>query len=70
MTEYIVELESNVWLAPWSGDPGRTLAKGNAKVFATYNRARRALAAAREYRPFASAMISEVETELEVEDDE
>ena len=34
-TEFIVELCAGVWLAPWSGDPGRTLKRENAKVFKT-----------------------------------
>ena len=32
---YIVELEPGCWLAPWKGDPGRTLVIHSAKVFAT-----------------------------------
>ncbi len=33
MNSYVAELEPGVWIAPWSGDPGRTLLKTNAKVF-------------------------------------
>jgi len=32
---YIVEIDEGVWLAPWKGDPGRTLVKENAKKYPT-----------------------------------
>jgi len=36
---FIVELEEKCWIAPWEGDPGRTIVKENAKQFETYNQA-------------------------------
>lgn len=50
MTEsnkYTVELESGVWLAPWAGDPGRTLLKDNADIFLNKKLAEQALKRAR-----------------------
>lgn len=55
---YIVELEPGVWLAPWAGDPGRTVVREKASVFASVTDANTALASARRYRPFASAIIA------------
>ena len=43
---YIVEFENGDepwWLAEWTGDPGRTVVKGNAKIFDTMNAAKKAL---------------------------
>lgn len=53
----IVELEKGVWLAAWTGDPGRTLDIRSAKNFKTYKAAEFALMGARNYRPFANAVI-------------
>ena len=53
--KYIVELDKNVWLAAWSGDPGRTLCKGNARIYKSYHEATVALGMARKYRPFKNA---------------
>lgn len=53
----IVELEKGVWLAPWEGDPGRTLNKMTAKHFKTRKAAEFALVGARNYRPFVNAQI-------------
>ena len=55
--EWVVELESGVWLAPWRGDPGRTLFAGSAKRFPTQAAAHRALVAARVYREFEGAQV-------------
>jgi len=55
--QYIVELEEKVWIAYWSGDPGRTLCKKHAKVFNTERLAQRALKKAQKYRPFINAKI-------------
>ena len=33
MEKHIIELEEGVFLSPWSGDPGRTISKDNAKKF-------------------------------------
>jgi len=54
---YLVELEEDVWLAPWSGDPGRTTVKHCAKRFPTRHGARVALGWARKHRPFENAKI-------------
>jgi hypothetical protein len=56
-TMYIVKLEKGVWLAPWDGDPGRTLKKENAKEFKLKSDANHALIQARMYRPFNDAEI-------------
>lgn len=44
---YIVEFEEGCWAAPWSGDPGRTLVKDNAKRFKTLSAAIKCLDKAR-----------------------
>jgi len=54
---YIVELEENVWLAPWQGDPGRTLKIENAKQYQYKKNAEYELEMARKYRPFLNAKI-------------
>lgn len=54
---YIVELEHGVWLAPWDGDPGRTLQKENARKLNTKVDANYYLTQARMYRPFPEAKI-------------
>ena len=56
---WIVELEPGVWIAPWPGDPGRTLLRGNAKQFRRESDARRSLAQARKYSPFVAAEVYE-----------
>jgi len=58
MSIWTVELEPGVWIAPWEGDPGRTLVKQNAEKFNSRDDAKTALVAAREYRPFAKAAIA------------
>lgn len=57
MANWIVELEPGVFLAPISGDPGRTLDARNAKVFDSHPRARLALLAAQKMRPFEAARV-------------
>jgi len=54
---YVVELEKGVWIAPWQGDPGRTLKIENAKKYQKHNWAKYGLKIAREYRPFIKAKI-------------
>lgn len=54
---YIVELELGVYLAPWNGDPGRTLNRSCAATFDRVAEATEALAAARLHRAFARARI-------------
>ena len=56
-TDYIVELEPGVWIAPIVGDPGRTLDRASATRFHSELWAKAALRKAREYRPFLSAQI-------------
>ena len=53
----IVELEKGVYLAPWEGDPGRTLDIRTAKKFKTRKDAEFALMGARNWRPFCNATI-------------
>ena len=56
----IVELEDGVWLTDDDhGDPPRTWVEANAAEFDTMEEAVKALAAAREYRPFVNAQIVE-----------
>ena len=57
---YIVELEPGVWVAPWWGDPGRTMVKSSAKRFGSMPAALRAMSKAREIRPFPVAKVEEV----------
>ena len=59
-TKWTVELEPGVWLANGQGDPPRTLRPGSARQFATEADARRALQAARKFRPFSCAVVWEV----------
>lgn len=54
---YIVELQEGCWLAPWRGDPGRTLVEASAKQFETEASAKRGLTAARRWHPFLNAVI-------------
>jgi NTP pyrophosphatase (non-canonical NTP hydrolase) len=63
--EYIVKLEEGCWLAPWSGDPGRTCVEKNAMRYRMSDKAARALKRARMFSPFADASIIEIdETEI------
>lgn len=57
MASWIVELEPGVFLAPISGDPGRTLDARNARAYESHRRARLALLAAQEIRPFERARV-------------
>lgn len=57
---YIVELEKRVWLAPWDGDPGRTLVKENAKTFNCEKDAYKALELACKYRNFDNSKIMRI----------
>ena len=54
---FIVELENGVWLAPWRGDPGRTLVRDTARRFRTKAAAHRAIAAAALFRGFDNASV-------------
>jgi hypothetical protein len=56
---YIVELEPGMqYLAPWSGDPGRTCVRATAKRYPTAKGARAAIAQARRWRKFPDAIVS------------
>lgn len=57
MADFIVELESGVWLAPWNGDPGRTLVQKTARLFGSRAAGERALEKARAFRPFPNARV-------------
>jgi len=54
---YVVELEEGVWISGWTGDPGRTLDRANARRYATPKGARIGLAHARRIRPFIHARV-------------
>jgi len=59
--KFVVRLHDEVWLAPWSGDPGRTLVQASAGRFANRAAAEASLSAARRrYRPYPDATIEEV----------
>lgn len=64
MKEYIVEIEPKVYLALWTGDPGRTLAIRNARRFKTVRSATFGLYEARRYGDFPEAVILEVEARV------
>lgn len=55
---YIVELQPGVWLAPWTGDPGRTQVKFKARQYDQRSSAKCALTFARKYRAFEDARIT------------
>lgn len=57
---YVVELEPGVWLAPWSGDPGRTCVEADAVRFASVSEATEALRAAERHRRLPRAMVRPV----------
>ena len=59
---FIVELENGVFIAPWEGDPGRTLVEANARRYRNEKSAQQALWQAREYREFKNATIRHVAT--------
>jgi len=54
---YIVQLDFELWLAPWHGDPGRTMVIENAKWFTSRRQAEKALEDARKYWPFPDAFV-------------
>ena len=56
--KYVIELQPSVWLTVMlSGERGKTLRKRNAEAFASREDAKKALAHARTFCPFASAVI-------------
>lgn len=60
---FLVELETGVYLAPWPGDPGRTLVRVKAKKYKTEAAAKRALTLIRKncLRQFTTARIQNYE---------
>lgn len=65
MKFYIVGIEVvngavTQWLAPWSGDPGRTCIENRAKRYKSVSAATFGLAHARKYHDFPNAEIREV----------
>lgn len=55
--ECIVELENGVWLAPWEGDPARTIQIENAKIFKNSTHAKKAINKVLEYSKFSHPVI-------------
>ena len=54
---YVVELEPGVWIAPWEGDPGRTLKLENAERFVGIREAETSLTKAKTFRQFPQHSI-------------
>lgn len=54
---WVVEIQQGVWLAPWEGNPGRTVQKCAAQIFNTWDEAKTALQEARKIKPYAGAAI-------------
>jgi hypothetical protein len=65
-TCWVVEIETECWLAPWQGDPGRTLRLENAKRYKSQHAAECALRRARKFRPLVYAKIYQPNTMLSV----
>lgn len=57
---WVVELEYGCWLAPWYGDPGRTVVLAHARVFTSERLAARAMSIARQFSPFKTAVVREL----------
>jgi len=51
-------LKKGVWIAPWTGDPGRTTKIENAKEFNNRSTAWRAIERAQKIRPFENAQLT------------
>jgi len=64
LEKYIVKFkDQDCWLAPWDGDPGRTIVLENAKIFKTEDSATRAIDKAnREYGHYREMSLTVVET--------
>lgn len=63
--EYVVRVE-DYWLAPWSGDPGRTLVKESATRYCNEHAARCAISyhtRVNKHRNMSNAVIEPYETE-------
>lgn len=65
---WIVELEPGCWLAPWDGDPGRTLVKDCAKVFPSKKAAEDALDRASDFREWTRPALVPVRTFHNIKD--
>ena len=61
MTQYIVELQPKCWLAPWSGDPGRTTVINKARKFKKKSSAYRSLANVLDKKDFKDPKVLSVE---------
>jgi hypothetical protein len=59
MGKAVVRLTPNCWLAPWRGDPGRTMVRESAKVYESPWAAFYALVRAKTFRPFPQAVIED-----------
>lgn len=55
--QFIVEIESGLWLAAIDGDPGRTCRIENARRYSSHKGAAIALGRARRYRPLRNAKV-------------
>lgn len=63
---WIVELDKGCWLAPWGGDPGRTLVRESAKKYRSEHAANCAmLRAKRVFRPGGFAHAKSVFVSVE-----
>lgn len=60
MKYFVVRLHQGCWLAPWAGDPGRTLVRDSARLYESQRSAGLALRRARQCRPFPNALIQRV----------
>lgn len=56
--KYIVNINNEYWLAPWTGDPGRTLVKENAKKYTSMHGAKTAAGIAIRKRPWRDGKIT------------
>ena len=68
MQAFIVEIERDVWLADWEGDPSRTLDIRTAKLFKSERAANLALKRARQYRPFINGAVKKLTTTYKPKD--
>lgn len=50
--EWLAKLSEGCWLAPWEGDPGRTIVEDNAQRYKTEGAAKAALTRARKRHTF------------------
>ncbi len=59
--KFLVELEPGVFIAPWAGDPGRTLIKASASRFDTKEQASAAIDRASDYREWRAPAVVPVD---------